>query len=328
MILPLLAFVLFFGAIWGAYWLLVVRPEQETSTAVMRRLKGVRKQAPDVRSRLEREATAFSEIPAFDALLRRGAARTASLEKLITQSGVRITLGALLLSSAVLAGLAFLAVLQLAVTGLSVGILVLLGVVAAAAAAMIPIAVLKVMRARRERKFEEQFPEALDLLSRALRAGHAFTTGLEMVAEELPAPVGPEFRLLYEQQNYGMPLPEALQAFAERLMSLDARFFVTAVLIQRESGGNLSEILENLSQVIRTRFRVKRQTRVISAHGRITGWILVCLPPVVFLVMTVLDAGYRATMFGSPLGIQMLLGALILQVIGTLIIRKIINVEY
>jgi len=178
------------------------------------------------------------------------------------------------------------------------------------------------------RKFEEQFPEALDLLARALRAGHAFTTGIEMVATEMPKPVGPEFRLLYDQQNYGMPMPDALRLFAERIPVLDARFFVTAVLIQRESGGNLSEVLDNLSGVIRERFRVKRQMRVISAHGRITGWILVCLPPVLAMVLMTISEEHRRTMFGETLGIQMMIGAAILQVIGTLIIRKIINVEY
>ena len=111
-------------------------------------------------------------------------------------------------------------------------------------------------------KFEEQFPEAIDLIARALRAGHAFTTGLALVAEEAPQPVAGEFRLLYDQQNFGMPLGDALKAFAERLPLLDARFFVTAVLTQRESGGNLSEILGNLANVIRERFKVKRQVRV------------------------------------------------------------------
>ena len=115
--------------------------------------------------------------------------------------------------------------------------------------------------------------------------------GIEMVADELPAPVGPEFRLLYDQQNYGLAMPEALHQFAQRVMLLDARFFVTAVLIQRESGGNLAEVLDKLAGVVRDRHKVKRQMRVVSAHGRITGWILVCLPPVLFLVMMI--AGCR-----------------------------------
>ena len=126
----------------------------------------------------------------------------------------------------------------------------------------------------RLRKFEEQFPDAIDLIARAMRAGHGFTTGLGMVADELDAPAGREFRLLYDWQNFGMSLPEALHRFADRVPLLDARFFVTSVLTQREVGGNLSEVLDNLSQVIRERFRVKRQIRVISAHGRMTGAVL------------------------------------------------------
>jgi tight adherence protein B len=149
-----------------------------------------------------------------------------------------------------------------------------------------------------------------------------------MVGTEMPDPIGPEFRILYDQQNYGMPLPDALKLFAERIPVLDARFFVTAVLIQRESGGNLSEVLDNLAFVIRERFRVKRQIRVISAHGRITGWILVCLPPVLGIVLFTINAETRELMFGDPLGQQMLMVAIALQVIGTLIMRKIINVEY
>jgi tight adherence protein B len=192
----------------------------------------------------------------------------------------------------------------------------------------IPFSLLQRLRTMRIRKFEEQFPEALDLISRALRAGHAFTTGLEMVAKEMPAPVGEEFQLLFDQQNYGLALPDALKVFAERVPVLDARFFVTAVLIQRESGGNLAEVLDNLAGVIRERFRVKRQMRVASAHGRITGWVLVGLPPVLGLVLMTANREHRELMFGEALGIQMMIGAAVLQGIGTLIIRKIINIPY
>jgi tight adherence protein B len=178
------------------------------------------------------------------------------------------------------------------------------------------------------RRFEEQFPEALDLLARALRAGHSFSTAIEMVAQEMPAPIGPEFKLLYDQQNYGLAMPDAMRLFAERIPILDSRFFVTAVLIQRESGGNLSEVLDNLAKVMRDRFRVKRQMRVISAHGRITGWVLVALPPVLGVVLMTINEDHRNTMFSDPLGHQMMYGGVALQVIGTLIIRKIVNVEY
>lgn len=327
MILSLLTFIVFFSGIFGAYWVLVMRQEQQASGAIMRRLERKTGVNAAVRTQLERQTRALSNSPSFNALLKQTEAWTAPLQLLIDQSGARITVGRLLVSSAVLAVLVFVAALWIA-SGLNPGFLVPLALAAAALAAWIPFAVLKVKRGRRMRKFEEQFPEALDLLARAMRAGHAFSTGIEMVAEELPAPVGPEFRLLYEQQNFGMSMPDALHGFAARLILLDARFFVTAVLIQRESGGNLAEVLDKLAGVIRERFKVKRQIRVISAHGRITGWILVCLPPALFLGMTMMNPEYRATMFGTTLGVQMLWGALGLQVIGTLIIRKIINPEY
>jgi tight adherence protein B len=196
------------------------------------------------------------------------------------------------------------------------------------AAGWLPIAFVRFRAERRARKFEEQFPEALDLIARALRAGHAFTTGLEMVATEMPAPVNEEFRVLHDQQNYGMPFPDALKHFAERVPVLDARFFVTAVLIQRESGGNLAEVLDNLASVMRDRFRVKRQMRVASAHGRITGWVLVGLPPTLGLLLMATNQEHRELMLGETLGLQMMAGAAILQGIGTLIIRKIVNVPY
>src|ERR1051325_1567933 len=139
-------------------------------------------------------------------------------------------------------------------------------------------------------------------------------------------PIGPEFRVLYDQQNFGMPLPDALRLFAARIPVLDARFFVTAVLIQREAGGNLSEVLDNLAHVMRERFRVKRQMRVISAHGRISGWVLVCTPPVLAMVIFAINDETRRLMFNDPLGQQLMIGAVVLQGIGTLVIGKIMNV--
>jgi tight adherence protein B len=168
----------------------------------------------------------------------------------------------------------------------------------------------------------------VELIARALRAGHAFTTGLGMAADEIKPPVGAEFKRVYDEQNFGMSLVAALRGMAVRVPVLDARFFVTAVLTQRESGGNLSEVLDNLARVIRERFRVKRQIRVISAHGRLTGWILVCLPPALGLVLFTINPETRQLMFNDPMGQNMMVTALVLQIIGTLIIRKIVNIEY
>lgn len=333
MIVPVITFLVLFSGICGAYWYFVVRPEEQAASALKRRLRHARVATKDRSSKLFKQAKSMSALGPLDALLQRARSPLEGLQETIDQSGARVTLGTLLLASGSLGLLAFILTQRFTAAPLNKatdGVLAALALGAAAAclASFVPIAVVRHMRTLRIRKFEEQFPEALDLLARALRAGHAFTTGIEMVATEMPKPVGPEFRLLYDQQNYGMPLPDCLRLFGERIPVLDARFFVTAVLIQRESGGNLSEVLDNLSTVIRDRFRVKRQMRVISAHGRITGWILVALPPALGVALMTANAEHRRTMFGDPLGIQMIVGALVLQVVGTLIIRKIINVEY
>ena len=335
MMILMLTFVVFFTGIYTAYWAFVLRPEQQLAGVTRKRLhvgRGAQKGAAQ-RLKLLKQIEAMSAIGALDVVLRRTRSRTQGLQTLIQQSGARINVGTLIIGSATLSLLTFVVLQAMLTSGLRDvpgGGMYALGFAFAAAivALMVPVSVLRFMRTRRMRKFEEQFPEALDLLSRALKAGHAFTTGIDMVATEMPDPVGPEFRLLYEQQNFGMPMPDALKALAERVVVLDARFFVTAVLIQRESGGNLSEVLDNLAGVMRERFRVKRQMRVISAHGRITGWILVCLPPTLALVLMSVNPEHRRTMFGDPLGIQMMAGAAGLQIIGTLIIRKIVDVEY
>jgi tight adherence protein B len=192
----------------------------------------------------------------------------------------------------------------------------------------IPVMFVRWKRTQRFRTFEEQFPEAIELMARALRAGHAFPTGIQMVADEMPNPIGAEFKLLYDRQNFGMSLNDALKGMAERVPILDARFFTTAVLTQRETGGNLSEILDNLAAVIRDRFKVKRQVRAVTAHGRITGWILASMPPVLALILTVVSPEFMAPMFTDPLGMKMITAGLTIQVIGTLIIRKLVNIRY
>jgi tight adherence protein B len=319
--IPVAVFVGCVALILGAYWFFVLRPEQQDLGIVRRRLSPKSVVKSSLQRELVKQQQALSAIGAYDALLRKSEKRTEGLKTLIEQSGVKLTVGAVIAASALLALVTFVMTAKL--TGMA-----LLGLPLAALVATIPVAVLKHLRTRRMRKFEEQFPEALDLIGRALRAGHAFTTGLEMVATEMPAPVGEEFRQLYDQQNYGLAMPDALKRFADRIPVLDARFFVTAVLIQRESGGNLAEVLDNLSGVIRDRFRVKRQMRVASAHGRITGWVLVALPPVLGMALMAANPEHRELMFGERLGVQMMIGAAILQGIGTLIIRKIINVPY
>jgi tight adherence protein B len=199
--------------------------------------------------------------------------------------------------------------------------------VVAALGACAPFVWLKRRRTARLRKFEEQFPEALDVLSRAIRAGHAFQTALGMAADELPTPVGPELKKTFDQQNFGLPLREALNELAERVAILDVRFFVTAVLIQRETGGNLSEILDNLAHVVRERFKIQRQVRVHTAHGRFTGYVLLALPAFLAVALSFINPEHMQPLFREHMGQTMLIGAMVMQAVGYVWIRKVISIE-
>jgi len=193
--------------------------------------------------------------------------------------------------------------------------------------AAVPFLVVIFKRNRRLRKFEEHFPEALDLLGRAVRAGHAFTTGLEMISKECPEPLAGEFRTTFEEQNFGLPLRDALLNLAERVAIIDVRFFVTALLIQKETGGNLAEILDGLARVIRDRFRIYREVRVRTAQGRLTAGILIALPIFMALVLGLLNPHYVGILFTDPTGPYVLITAALMQVMGSAILWKIIHFE-
>jgi tight adherence protein B len=194
-------------------------------------------------------------------------------------------------------------------------------------AMLLPIAVVAFKRKRRLRKFEEHFPEALDLLGRAVRAGHAFTTGLEMISKECAEPLAGEFRTAFEEQNFGLPLRDALLNLAERVPIIDVRFFVTALLIQKETGGNLAEILDGLARVIRDRFRIYREVQVRTAQGRLTAGILIALPVIVLLLLSGINPTYIGVLFTDPKGPLILAIAAGLQAIGSAILWKIIHFD-
>jgi tight adherence protein B len=320
MAIVIVSFVLVLAVILGAYYAFVIRPEERQQRAFWRRLRA-KAPAREVRSNLLKQAQRLSALPSLDAALRRGGGLVQPIELLIEQSGTRMTVGAFLLVTATCGFVTAYVVNEF--TGLMP-----MALGAGVLAAWTPTSLLRFLRTRRILKFEEQFPEGLALISRALKAGHTFTTGLAMVAEEMPAPIGPEFKLLYDQQNYGMPLPDALKEFARRVVLLDARFFVTAVLIQRESGGNLSEILDNIATVIRDRFRVKRQIRVISAHARMTGMVLMGVPPALAVMLFIANPDHLRTLTNSPLGMNMIYAAITMQLTGSLIIRQMVKLEY
>jgi len=203
------------------------------------------------------------------------------------------------------------------VTGIAVGVL----------AAALPYLYVRHKRKKRLDALEEQFPEALDFLSRSMRAGHAFTISLQMVGEELADPLGQEFRTLFNEQNLGATLEAALRNFAERVPLLDVRFFTSSVLLQKQTGGNLAEILTRLAYVIRERFRLKGQVRAASAHGRLTATILTLLPIITMLGMLVVAPGYLQSMAADPDGKWLVGGSIAAQFIGYYFIRKIITIK-
>ena len=247
-------------------------------------------------------------------------ARGASISGLIEQSGTKASLSAFILVAVMMGvlGALVIAVFTRAAWSMPVGFGIGMS---------LPFAFLRWKRTRRLRAFEEAFPEALDLISRALKAGHAFATGLKMVADEMPEPVGPEFRKTFDEQNFGLPLKDALDNLTVRIPHLDVRFFATAVLIQRETGGNLSEILENLAHVVRERFKILRQVRVYTAHGRMTGYVLLALPAFLAVALMFINPEHMNLLFRERIGQMMLMATIVMQTIGYLWIKQIVKIE-
>jgi len=192
---------------------------------------------------------------------------------------------------------------------------------------ILPYSYASYKRNKRFERFEELFPEAIDTLARAVRAGHAFTTALEMITSEINEPIAGEFRQLYEEQKFGMPVRDALLNLTDRVPLVDVKFFVTAVMLQRETGGNLAEILDNLSYVIRERFKIQRQVRVYTAQGRLTMALLMGMPPIIVTVMLVLNPSFIQPLFSDPIGHTLLVAGITLQTIGYFVIRKIIRIQ-
>jgi tight adherence protein B len=310
-------FVLVLTLILGIYWMFVMRPEGRARADLQQRLTPkapARKRGLLLASEPGGGETGHSALKVLSRM-------SAPVQRNLNRAGMKIAAPAFLF----LVG--WIGILVCAIVWVGAGRL-FVGLGCGAVALYLPFAFVNFKGGRRTWRFEEQFPEAVDLIARALRAGHAFPTAIGMVAGEVPDPVGSEFKKLYEQQNFGMSLPDALRAFAERVPVLDARFFVTAVLTQRESGGNLAGVLDNLAGVVRERFKVKRQVKVISAHGRMTAMILSAMPPVLALMITIISPAQMLLLIEDPMGPKMIAGAVILQLVGMAVMRKIVNVEF
>ena len=261
----------------------------------------------------------LSDVPVLHRILLQWS-WSSKLQDFLAQAGMRTKPAKILLLTAVLGLGGYLVAgyfLRKPYLSLSLGLVV----------ATIPLLVVAMKRRRRLHKFEERFPEALDLLGRAVRAGHAFTTGLEMIAKECAEPLAGEFRTAFEEQNFGLPLRDALLNLSERVPVIDVRFFVTALLIQKETGGNLAEILDGLSRVIRDRFRIYREIQVRTAQGRLTAAILIALPIFMAITISIINPNYMKVLFEDPKGPLVLGIAGGLQTTGSVILWKIIHFE-
>jgi tight adherence protein B len=248
------------------------------------------------------------------------AERLGGLANLFQQADTTLTPTRFFLISAVLGGagaaLAFVAGSPLAgvpIAGMILGAM--------------PLGWLMMRRRKRLKVFATQLPDALELISRALRAGHSLGSGLNLVGEEMPAPIGTEFNRVFEEQNLGIPLDEALKSLTLRVPNLDLKFFVTAVVLQRQTGGDLAEILDKIGHLIRERFKIWGQIQALTGEGRLSGIVLLALPPLLFLAVYYLNPDYCMVLFTDPMGQKMMAGAVFLQIVGALVIKKIVNIK-
>ena len=261
----------------------------------------------------------YSDIPLLDTLLKRFSV-TRNLKTLIAQADSQWTVGRLVATTALI----FASVTWLGsfwIPSLPIRF------VLAALLSSAPYVSIRVQRTRRFRKFETTLLEALDLMTRALRAGHSVSSAVEMVGREVAAPVGPEFRKCFEQQNFGLPFRESMEDLARRVPVADLQFLVTAILVQKESGGNLAEVLDKAGHVIRERLRIKGELAIYTAQGKLTGWILGLLPFILFLLISLVNPNYTSVLMNDPLGQKAVLLGLAMMGIGFFVIRRIIDIK-
>ena len=314
----LIAFVAVVLGIESAYLLWNARkgPEVQRLERRLRSLSAGRHGA-EVGSLLK--ARKLSETPWLDRLLL-AVPRMSVLDRVLVQGGSATTVARFLLLTLLGGAGAFLVLLVLRTP-----LLVALG--AGGLAATVPLMLALRKRGKRLRKFDEQLPEALDLMSRALRAGHAFPSAMQMVAEEGPDPIAAEFQTTFEEINYGVAVSDALMNLATRLPSIDLRYFVIAVLLQRETGGNLSELLDNLATLIRERFKLLGKIRVLSAEGKLSAYILLGLPFVTAGMILIVNPGFMSVLWTDPIGLNLVFGALFMMVVGAFVMSRIVKIR-
>ncbi len=319
--LPVVLFLVLVPVLFGV--VLLVMRQTKAEKSVQERLTMIEKSALGVTGGEEEtdilKQEALSDVPWVDELLQL-LPFAKRLQTLLAQSDSQLTVGKLLFGSLFLALCGFWVATYKAPT---LPLAAAAGVVVGAA----PYIYLVGKRAARLRRFDELLPDAIDLMSRGLKAGHAINSAIEMVAQEVPDPVGTEFRRVFEEQNFGLPLREALVNLAHRVPLQDVNFLVTAMLVQRETGGNLAEILDKTTVIIRERFRLKGQLRIYTAQGRLTGWILTALPIGMFFILDFLNPDYEGILLKDPVGQKLLYAGLVMMAIGWYTIRKVIDIK-
>ncbi len=316
--ISLLVFILVLGAVAGGYFLLASpgggRGDVRKRLSLLE-LRGL--ENADIPQVLKNEL--LSDVPTLNRILST-VDLAVRIDKRLRQADLQMKVGTFVLLS-----------LTLGVVGIVAGMVlhwhIAIGFVVGFVLACVPNAVVGAKRRLRVKKFMTYFPDALEMFARSLRAGHSFTGAIELVAKEMPDPIGPEFQKVFDEQNLGIPLRQALTGMTERVASLDVKFFVTAIMIQRDTGGNLAEIIDKISYVIRERFRIKGQVRIFTAQARMTGSILVLLPIGIALVIGALNPDYLKPLWFDKIGRFMLGMAIVMQIVGAFAIRKIIRIK-
>jgi tight adherence protein B len=289
-------------------------PKAELKRRLQRMARSKAMEMPEeLRSEITRESTPADQFFANLPLTR-------NLDRRLDRAGITISVGKFVMIAAAL---------TIAVSTLTIlkTHSIIFGVLAVAISVALVSVFLSVKTRQRTDKFTELFPDALTMIARSLRAGHSFTSAIQLIGQEVPNPVGELFKTAYDQQLLGLRITDGLTNLNERMESLDLRFFTTVVCINSEIGGNLAEILDKLAVTIRERLRIRRQVRVFTAQGRMSGYVLGALPVFTFFAFNVLNPAYEGTLFKEPMGIYILLLAVSMQLMGLLVIRNIIQIK-
>jgi len=311
-------FILTLALIEGGYYALrKIRSREKRE--VLRRLRGYPTTEYDREIIDIMRKSMLSEVPWLNRVLL-SIRWTDKLSRMIEQSGTESTLGVFILLSIVLAAGGFVISLWVASNAL-------LSLIIAFFLGVFPFLYVYLKKKRRMEKFQRQLPDALDLIARALKAGHAFTAGLKMVGDELGEPVGTEFEKTLHEINFGSGVPEALKGLTQRVDCPDLRFFIISVIIQRETGGNLAEILAKIAYLIRERFKLQNRVQVLSAEGKLSAIILIAIPFVIALALSVLNPVYIKTLFIDPIGKALVAFALLMMAIGMVVMKRMIQIR-